>query len=113
MPDEPPSAARRPRSVSREARQKSRAAPPSAPPYITRVIPPYELLSPDGLEAIERHADLLLEEIGFEIRGDEAAIRLWRDAGARIEDAWRVHVPTGLAREIVRRSAPAEFLQHA
>jgi trimethylamine---corrinoid protein Co-methyltransferase len=113
MSDEERVSTRRPRSASREARQKARAAPPTAPAYITRLIPPYELMSTEGLEAIERHADLLLEEIGFEIRGDDAAIRLWRDAGARIEDDWRVHVPAGLAREIVRRSAPVEFLQHA
>jgi trimethylamine--corrinoid protein Co-methyltransferase len=113
MSDEDQVSTRRPRSASREARQKARAAPPTAPAYITRLIPPYEMMSAEGLEAIERHADLLLEEIGFEIRGDDAAIRLWRDAGARIEDDWRVHVPAGLAREIVRRSAPLEFLQHA
>jgi trimethylamine:corrinoid methyltransferase-like protein len=38
---------------------------------------------------------------------------LWRAAGARISGDWRVHVPRGLAREIVRRSAPREFTQHA
>ena len=36
-----------------------------------------------------------------------------RAAGARISGEWRVHVPRGLAREIVRRSAPREFTQHA
>jgi trimethylamine---corrinoid protein Co-methyltransferase len=85
----------------------------TAPPYITRQIPPYELLSEDGLAAVERHADQLLEEVGLEIRGDEEAVRLWRQAGARIEERWRVHVPAGLAREIVRRSAPTQFVQHA
>ena len=55
----------------------------------------------------------LLEEIGLEIRGDADAIRLWREAGANIKDEWRVRVPQGLAREIVRRSAPGEFTQHA
>ena len=86
---------------------------PVGPAYITRAIPPYELLSMEGLDAVERHADRLLEEIGMEIRGDPDAIRLWRQAGARIEEEWRVHVPAGLAREIVRRSAPREFIQHA
>ena len=98
---------------SREARQKARAAPPLAPAYLTRAIPCYELLSEEGLQAVERHADQLLEEIGFEVRGDSAAIDLWRSAGARIVGDWRVHVPAGLAREIIRRSAPSEFTQHA
>ena len=101
------------RGGSREARQKARAAPPAAPAYITRAIPSYELLSEEGLQAVERHADQLLEEIGFEIRGDAEAIELWRLAGARIVGEWRIHVPAGLARAIIRRSAPAQFTQHA
>ncbi len=98
---------------SREARLKSRAAPPAAPAYITRSLPDYELLSGEGIEALERHADQLLEEIGLEIRGDAEAVALWRRAGARIVDDCRVHVPAGLARALIRASAPAEFTQHA
>ena len=109
---EPP-APRRARPSARAARQKEHATPSAAPPYLTRAIPPYELLSEEGLGQVERHADQLLEEIGLEIRGDLEAIRLWRSAGARISGDWRVHVPRGLAREIVRRSAPREFTQHA
>jgi len=103
---------RRMRPSGREARRARRAQAPSAPPYLTRRLPPYELLSEEGLVALESHADLLLEEIGMEIRGDEAALALWRSAGALIEGP-RVRVPRGLAREIVRRSAPAHFTQHA
>ncbi|MBV8495832.1 MAG: trimethylamine methyltransferase family protein, partial [Gammaproteobacteria bacterium] len=106
-------AARRARPSAREARQKARAAPPAAPPYITRTIPPYALLGEEGLAAVEAHADQLLEEIGIEVRGDGEAIRLWRAAGAQVRDEWRVHVPRGLARAIVQRSAPREFTQHA
>src|SRR5580700_187056 len=109
---EPP-AGRRARPSGREARQKARASPPAAPPYLTRRIPPYELLSEEGLQQVERHADQLLEEIGLEVRGDAQAIHLWRKAGAHISNDWRVHVPHGLAREIVSRSAPREFTQHA
>jgi len=104
---------RRARPSGREARKAQRALAPAAPAYLTRRIPPYELLSAEGLESIERHADLLLEEIGLEIRGDELAVRLWREAGAHVTDGCRVHVPQGLARAIVRRSAPGEFTQHA
>ncbi len=104
---------RRVRASARDARKAQRAVRPAGPAYITRAIPPYELLSPQGLEAIERHADRLLEEIGLEIRGDAEAIRLWQQAGATLSDDWRVHVPAGLAREIVRRTAPGEFVQHA
>ena len=108
-----PTAARKGRASARDTRRAQRAARPAGPAYITRVLPPCELLSAEGLESIERHADRLLEEIGLEIRGDAQAIQLWRQAGASIAGEWRVHVPAGLAREIVRRSAPREFVQHA
>jgi trimethylamine--corrinoid protein Co-methyltransferase len=104
---------RRTRSSARELRRAQRSIRRVGPAYLTRRIPPYELLSEEGLLDVESRSDLLLEEIGFEIRGDAEAIRLWRDAGASVEDEWRVHVPRGLAREIVSRSAPREFVQHA
>ncbi|MGA7537824.1 MAG: trimethylamine methyltransferase family protein [Steroidobacteraceae bacterium] len=106
-------APRRARASARDARRAQRAIRPSGPAYITRAMAPYELLSPEGLDAIERHADWLLAEIGLEIRGDAEAIRLWRQAGATVTDEWRVHVPAGLAREIIRRTAQREFIQHA
>jgi trimethylamine--corrinoid protein Co-methyltransferase len=89
-----------------------RAVHPAAAPFIHRIIPPYEMLEEEQLVSIEQHADLILQDIGLEIRGDEAALRLWKDAGADIEGA-RVRVPRGLARQIVKRSAPAEFIQHS
>jgi len=113
MGDETASPGRRARPSARDARKAQRAMRQPGPAYITRAIPSYELLSSEGLEAVERHADRLLEEIGLEIRGDVEAIRLWREAGATIKDDWRVHVPAGLARDIVRRSTPREFTQHA
>ena len=113
MSEDSPHVGRRARPNARDARKAQRAQRPTGPAYITRALPPYELLSEEGLQAVERHADQLLEEIGLEVRGDADAIRLWREAGATIKDEWRVHVPQGLAREIVRRSAPSEFIQHA
>jgi trimethylamine---corrinoid protein Co-methyltransferase len=100
-------------SLRKGGRQRVRAAHPAAAPFITRSSPPYEMLGEEQLLAIEQHADRILEEIGMEIRGDAQAISLWRAAGAQIEGAARVRVPAGLARQIVKRSAPAEFIQHA
>ena len=111
MSDAPGSTRRGP--SGREARIARRAQVPVAPAYITRRLPPYALLSEEGLLSIERHADLLIDEVGMEIRGDDVAIELWRKAGARISEGCRVHVPPGLARQIVQRSAPAEFTQYA
>src|SRR5579862_6092786 len=113
MKEESHRVGRRARPSARDARRIQRAERPTGPAYITRAIPPYELLSEEGLAAVEAHADRLLEEVGLEVRGDAEAIRLWRAAGASIKDEWRVHVPAGLARGIVQRSAPREFIQHA
>jgi trimethylamine---corrinoid protein Co-methyltransferase len=99
--------------IRRGGRQRVRATHPAAAPFITRSIPPYEMLEEEQLVSIEQHADRLLEEIGMEIRGDAEAIGLWRAAGAAIEGETRVRVPAGLARQIVTRSAPGEFIQHA
>jgi len=90
-----------------------RATHPAAATFITRAIPPYEMLDEEALALIEHRADQLLEEIGLEIRGDADAIRLWREAGADIENDCRIRVPRGLARAIVSRSAPPSFTQHA
>ncbi len=111
MEERPPAAARpRPR---KENRQRVRPAHPATAPFIKRVIPPYEMLDEEQLTIVERHADRILQEIGMEIRGDPEAIRLWKDAGADIVGDSRVRVPMGLARQIVSRSAPEEFIQHA
>jgi trimethylamine---corrinoid protein Co-methyltransferase len=106
----PPSERPRPR---RDRGHRVRPAHPATAPFIKRVIPPYEMLDEEQLCAVELHADRILEEIGMEIRGDPDAIRLWKEAGADIERDTRVRVPAGLARRIVKRSAPAEFIQHA
>jgi trimethylamine---corrinoid protein Co-methyltransferase len=102
---------RRTRGGGREARQRGRL-PPSAPAYITRNIPTYELVSDEGLSLIEDRADTILQEVGFEIRGDEQAIALFKAAGADA-DGFRLRFPKGLVRAIIQASAPREFLQHA
>ena len=94
-------------------RQRVRAVHPAAATFITRVIPPYEMLDEEQLVNIETHADRILQEIGMEIRGDADAIRLWKEAGAEIVGESRVRIPTGLARQIVKRTAPPQFLQHS
>ena len=112
MPSE--EAPTRPRGrARRDGRHRVRAMHPAATPFITRAIPPYEMLDDEQLVQVETHADRILQEVGMEIRGDETALRLWEAAGAEIEGASKVRVPIGLARQIVKRSAPSEFIQHA
>lgn len=56
---------------------------------------------------IENQADWILKEIGVEFRGDEAALTLFRGAGASVSGA-RVRFDPGLARQLCR-TAPTTF----
>ncbi len=78
---------------------------------VERRIPTYELLGEEGLVRIEAAADVILEEVGMDFRGDEDALRLWREAGADVQGE-RVRFSTGLLRSILR-TAPSAFVQHA
>lgn len=100
------------RAGGRESRRAARslAASPAAS-FITRSIRPYELVSAEGLELIEHHADLLLERVGVEIRDYPSAIERFRAAGCEV-DGTRVRFPAGLARSIVQATAPATYVQH-
>lgn len=102
------------RGGGREARRASRSQSRGIEgiPYIKRKVPVYEVLDEDGLEIIERNADIILEEIGIEFRDDPSALALWQDAGAEVEGE-RVRFPAGMCRSIIGQSAPREFIQHA
>ena len=84
----------------------------AAPSYITRRIKPLEVLDEEGLELIERNADLLLEEIGIDFRDDPEALQVLKEAGADVQHE-RVRFPPGLCRSVIQASAPKEFVQHA
>ncbi len=103
----------RSRAGGRESRLAARAHP-SGPivAYLTRKLPPFEVLGEEGLETIEHNAETILEEIGIDFRDDAEALALWKDAGATI-DGERVHFPRGLCRSLIQRCAPTEFVQHA
>lgn len=83
----------------------------AAPAYIQRKIPFYEFLDEENLVKLEQQADWLIQEIGMDFRGDDEAIRLWREAGASIDDR-RVRMPADKIRALCRQ-APREFTQHA
>ena len=71
------------RSGGRAARQALRlAAHAEHVPFLTRTLAPFEVLGEEGLAQIEDNADTILQEVGLEFRGDEAALRLLREAGA-------------------------------
>ncbi len=103
----------RTRGGGRKSRLAARANPSrTIVPYLTRKLPPYEVLGEEGLETIEQNAETILEETGIDFRDDAEALAIWKDAGATI-DGQRVRFPRGLCRSLIQRSAPAEFVQHA
>ena len=85
-------------------------------PYITRRIPPYDLLSEEALVRIETASDRILAEIGIEVRDDAEAMRLFKQAGAFVtpvsDAAWNLRFEPGMVREILK-SAPGRFTQVA
>ncbi len=117
MADETPASAtdgrRRRASGGAEARRTARRGQgPVQLPAIVRKIKPYDILDEEGLQLIEGNADLILQEIGIEIRDDDEAIALWKDAGASV-DGLRVRFPKGLCRSLINATAPRSFTQHA
>lgn len=100
------------RGGGREARRAVRsAAVASTLPYLTRSIPPYEILGNDGLETIEQNAETILDEVGVEIVDFPEALAIFEGAGARV-DGTRVRFPKGMCRDLAA-SAPSRFTQHA
>lgn len=82
-----------------------------APAYFKRKIPPYELLSEEGLDRLEEHADWILAEIGVEIRADQIALQLFKQAGADV-DGEHIRFDRGLVRALCA-SAPSSYTMHA
>ena len=75
-------------------------------------MPTYELLSEEGLVLLEDTADAILQEVGVEFLDDECALELWRNAGADVKGT-RVRMDKGMARSIIKATAPRTFTQHA
>lgn len=80
-------------------------------PYLTRSIPPYEVLNDEGLVIIEQNADSILEEVGVEIVDYPEALEIFESAGANVAGT-RVRFPKGMCRDLVA-TAPQRFTQHA
>ena len=102
---------RRRRARGRAARANRRPAVKRAP-CILRRLGPLEILDEEGLDLIERNADVILRDVGMEFRGDPEILSIFHDAGADV-DGERVRFEPGMCRRIIRANAPREFAQHA
>ena len=103
----------RERSGGRQSRWDKRAGGPVGiyPPYITRNIPTYDILSEDNLQKVEKTADRILAEIGIEFRDDPVVLDHWKRAGAKVTGNL-VKFEPGLLQEVLK-TAPKQFTQHA
>lgn len=101
------------RGGGRDARRQARTAGSggTSAPFITRNIPPVDILSEEATEIIENNAETILEEIGIEFRDDAEALDILRNVGCDIQGE-RVRFPRGLARQLCA-TAPSSFTQHA
>ena len=100
------------RRRGRKAALKRHQAAPEIIAGARRVVPTYELLSEEGLVLLEDTADAILQEVGVEFLDDECALELWRNAGADVKGT-RVRMDKGMARSIIKATAPRTFTQHA
>ena len=101
------------RGGGRDARRQLRTGVGggASAPFITRNIPPIDILSDEATEIIEANAETILEEIGIDFRDDTEALDILRNVGCDVKGE-RVHFPRGLARQLCA-TAPASFTQHA
>ena len=108
MTETPPRRRAGGREARRAAREENTAG--NSTPYLTRMIPPYEIISEDDLALIENNADIILEEVGIDFRDYPSSLELLKNAGAKI-DGERVRFPKGMCREIITRSAPSTYVK--
>ncbi|MEZ5773951.1 MAG: trimethylamine methyltransferase family protein [Hyphomicrobiaceae bacterium] len=97
--------------AGRSGRRAERARAPSGPAYIKRRIPPYTMLDEEALQRFDVHADMILKEVGIEVRDDAEALRLFKEAGADVKGT-RVRFEPGHVRRLCA-TAPEVFTQHA
>ena len=102
-------------STASRGRLKRRISRPQSPTInagLKREIPTYDMMSEEGLELIEDKTEELLQEVGIEFRGDDEALRIWRQAGGADVKGERVRFERGFLRSLIK-TVPSEFTMHA
>lgn len=96
----------------RSASDEDTKAAAARAPFISRKLDTFGVLSLEGLELIERNADLILKETGMEFHGDPEILDIFRNAGCDVRDT-RVRFEPGFCRRVIQATAPKQFIQHA
>jgi len=104
--------------MNRRARssRRGRHKPPSdssqhQSPFIKRQLPFFDPLDDEQVAKIDAQVDWMLENIGFAFRDDPESLRIWRDAGVKIDED-KVFADATWVRELCA-GAPKEFTQLA
>ncbi len=100
--------ARRGRKPRRSAEQQ-KGAPMS--PYVQRELPFFDFLDEDQIVSLESQVDWILQDVGIAFRDDPESIKLWKEAGAKVEGDI-VRAPADWIRDLCCK-APSEFTQLA
>jgi len=95
--------------VSRDRQSAQKGVPAS--PHIRRKLPFFEVLDEEGLVKLEAQVDWIIQDVGLAFRDDPEALRIWKQAGARI-DGDIVRAPADWLRSLCK-TAPAQFTQLA
>ncbi|MEQ9260182.1 MAG: trimethylamine methyltransferase family protein [Roseovarius sp.] len=85
--------------------------PAPASPHIRRNLPFFDVLGEEEIDRLERQVDWILQEVGIDFRDDPEALRIWKAAGADVNEC-RVRADAGWVRELCAK-APREFTQLA
>ncbi|MCP9482474.1 trimethylamine methyltransferase family protein [Shimia sp. CNT1-13L.2] len=101
--------------MARRARSsRSRDTAPSvspASPHIRRTLPFFDPLDEEQLARLEGQVDWIMQEVGIAFRDDPEALRIWKEAGAKV-DGDIVRAPSDWIRNLCAK-APREFTQLA
>ena len=81
-------------------------------PYINRKIGTFDILNEEGLCLIEENADTILADVGMEFRDDPEILEIFSRAGADVQGEL-VRFEKGMCRQIIKKTAPAIYTQHA
>ena len=101
--------------MARRARIRRDAGAPQdahlASPHVQRQLPFFDPIHEDGILRLEAQVDWIMQDVGIEFRDDPEAIRIWTDAGAKV-DGTRVRAPADWIRGLCK-TAPRAFDQLA
>ena len=83
----------------------------AASPYVRRRLPFFDVLDEETIVKLEAQVEWIFEDVGIDFRDDPEALRIWREAGADIDDC-RVRADASFVRALCAK-APRAFQQVA